>query len=250
MQVILYMFANPPISPFLNSLFVKLDSVFPLFGTFAFAVFCFYLIGALPHITCRRSIHACGHHMRVHAAARCAWPCMRGRLLLHAAPHQAPCAGAGVTIKGTTKVGLSLLVTTVHPMTPGATLMSSMLFNTALVLLATNAAIQFCAQAFALYSSQSAIQAIWGDQVRCIAAEGLCQLLSSARGATSTGFPIPWRHSAALPTLIVAGTCNHAATLHALPGHVTTVPASADGPTQPWMKGRKARTGRARRSCT
>jgi LMBR1 domain-containing protein 1 len=40
------MFANPPISPFLNSLFVKLDSVFPLFGTAAFALFCFYLIGA------------------------------------------------------------------------------------------------------------------------------------------------------------------------------------------------------------
>ena len=73
-----------------------------------------------------------------------------------------------MTIKGNTKVGLSLLVTTVHPMKPGGTLMSSMLFNTALVLLATNAAIQFCAQAFALYSSQSAIQAIWGDQVRII----------------------------------------------------------------------------------
>ena len=70
-----------------------------------------------------------------------------------------------MTIKGNTKVGLSLLVATVHPMKPGATLMSSLLFNTALVLLATNAAIQFCAQAFALYSSQAAIQAIWGDQV-------------------------------------------------------------------------------------
>ena len=73
---------------------------------------------------------------------------------------------AGVTIKGCTKVGLHLLVYTVHPMRPGATMMSSMLFNTALVLLATNAIIQFCAQAFVLYSVETAIQSIWGDQVR------------------------------------------------------------------------------------
>jgi LMBR1 domain-containing protein 1 len=45
LQVILYMFAYPPISPFLNSLFTTLDRVFPLFGTTAFALFCFYLIG-------------------------------------------------------------------------------------------------------------------------------------------------------------------------------------------------------------
>jgi hypothetical protein len=79
------------------------------------------------------------------------------------------CGGAAVTIKGNTTVGLSLLVTTVHPMKLGGTLMSSLLFNTALVLLATNADIQFCAQAFALYSSQAAIQAIWGDQVPWLA---------------------------------------------------------------------------------
>ena len=40
------MFANPPISPFLNSLFITLDNAFPLFGTAAFAICCFYLIGA------------------------------------------------------------------------------------------------------------------------------------------------------------------------------------------------------------
>ena len=48
----------------------------------------------------------------------------------------------------------------------GGTLMSSFLFNVALVLLATQAAIQFCAQAFELYANNSAIQKIWGGQVR------------------------------------------------------------------------------------
>ncbi len=51
-----------------------------------------------------------------------------------------------VTVKGCTKVGLNLLVFTVHPMRVGATLMSSLLFNVGLILLATNAVIQFCAQ--------------------------------------------------------------------------------------------------------
>jgi LMBR1 domain-containing protein 1 len=72
---------------------------------------------------------------------------------------------AAVTIKGCTKVGLSLLLFTVRPMRPGATLMNDFLFNVALVLLATNAAIQFCAQAFALYANESAIHEIWGSQV-------------------------------------------------------------------------------------
>jgi len=74
-------------------------------------------------------------------------------------------------IKGATKVGLNLVVFTVHPMKVGATLMSSFLFNVALVLLATQAAIQFCAQAFELYANNSAIQKIWGGQVsHCAAA--------------------------------------------------------------------------------
>jgi hypothetical protein len=63
------------------------------------------------------------------------------------------------------KVGLLLLLFTVRPMKPGATLMNDFLFNVGLVLLATNAAIQFCAQAFALYANGTAIHEIWGDQV-------------------------------------------------------------------------------------
>jgi hypothetical protein len=55
-------------------------------------------------------------------------------------------SSAAVTIKGTTKVGLNLLITTLHPMRIGATLMSSMLFNVGLVLLSCLATIQFCSQ--------------------------------------------------------------------------------------------------------
>jgi LMBR1 domain-containing protein 1 len=43
-QVILYQAANPPISPFLNTLFIALDSAFGLFGTVAYGLFSFYLL--------------------------------------------------------------------------------------------------------------------------------------------------------------------------------------------------------------
>ena len=75
------------------------------------------------------------------------------------------CATAAVTINGTCKVGLNLLVFTIHPMKLGATLMSSFLFNVALVLLASTAVIQFCSQAFSLYAYQTAIYEIFGNQV-------------------------------------------------------------------------------------
>ena len=52
LQVLLYIFISPPLSPFLNDMFVRLDRVFPLFGTFAFALFCFYLIGKSSYTSC------------------------------------------------------------------------------------------------------------------------------------------------------------------------------------------------------
>lgn len=45
LQILLYIFVYPPVTPFLNILFIKLDGAFPLFGTVAFGIFCFYLIG-------------------------------------------------------------------------------------------------------------------------------------------------------------------------------------------------------------
>lgn len=45
LQVLLYIFVYPPVTPFLNTMFTSLDNAFPLFGTLAFGIFCFYLIG-------------------------------------------------------------------------------------------------------------------------------------------------------------------------------------------------------------
>jgi len=46
LQVILYQLLDPPASPFLNNLFIDLDDIWGLFGTLAFAIYCFYLIAA------------------------------------------------------------------------------------------------------------------------------------------------------------------------------------------------------------
>ena len=51
-------------------------------------------------------------------------------------------------IKGNVKLGLNFVFVTIHPMKIGATLMSSFLFNVALVDLCSIAVIQFCATAF------------------------------------------------------------------------------------------------------
>ncbi|GLJ39322.1 hypothetical protein SUGI_0802570 [Cryptomeria japonica] len=46
-HIVIYMLINPPISPFLNVVFIKLDDVWGLLGTVAFAFFCFYLLLAV-----------------------------------------------------------------------------------------------------------------------------------------------------------------------------------------------------------
>ncbi|KAL2652415.1 hypothetical protein R1flu_020543 [Riccia fluitans] len=46
-HIIIFMLVNPPVSPFLNSFFVKLDDAWGLLGTSAFAFFCLYLILAV-----------------------------------------------------------------------------------------------------------------------------------------------------------------------------------------------------------
>ncbi len=73
-HILVYMFLSPPLDPLLNTMFIEMDKTFGLFGTGAFAVFCFYLVMA--------------------------------------------------TLKGNFKVGLNFLFFTVHPMSPGNTLMS------------------------------------------------------------------------------------------------------------------------------
>ncbi|URE24162.1 LMBR1-like membrane protein [Musa troglodytarum] len=46
-HIIIYLLISPPISPFLNEVFIKLDNVWGLLGTAAFAFFCFYLLVAV-----------------------------------------------------------------------------------------------------------------------------------------------------------------------------------------------------------
>lgn len=71
-------------------------------------------------------------------------------------------------VKGNFKFGLNLLLFRVHPMRRGATVMSSFLFNVALILLATTATIQFCVSAFSLYADGTAVLDIFGSQLTSI----------------------------------------------------------------------------------
>ncbi|CAN0879737.1 LIMR family protein At5g01460 [Linum grandiflorum] len=46
-HIIIYLLIDPPLSPLLNEVFIKLDDVWGLLGTAAFAFFCFYLLLAV-----------------------------------------------------------------------------------------------------------------------------------------------------------------------------------------------------------
>ncbi|KAL9252934.1 LIMR family protein-like protein [Drosera capensis] len=46
-HIVIYLMIKPPVSPFLNWVFIKLDNVWGLLGTAAFAFFCFYLLVAV-----------------------------------------------------------------------------------------------------------------------------------------------------------------------------------------------------------
>ncbi|KAL9247024.1 hypothetical protein vseg_020495 [Gypsophila vaccaria] len=46
-HIVIYLIIRPPLSPFLNFVFIKLDDVWGLLGTAAFAFFCFYLLIAV-----------------------------------------------------------------------------------------------------------------------------------------------------------------------------------------------------------
>ncbi|XP_042481970.1 LIMR family protein At5g01460 [Macadamia integrifolia] len=46
-HIVIYLLIDPPLSPFLNEVFIKLDNVWGLLGTAAFAFFCFYLLVAV-----------------------------------------------------------------------------------------------------------------------------------------------------------------------------------------------------------
>ncbi|PKU77060.1 LIMR family protein At5g01460 [Dendrobium catenatum] len=46
-HIVIYLLIDPPLSPFLNEVFIKLDDLWGLLGTVAFAFFCFYLLMAV-----------------------------------------------------------------------------------------------------------------------------------------------------------------------------------------------------------
>ena len=64
-------------------------------------------------------------------------------------------AHAGVTIDGTCKVGANFAVVALHPMNYGATLMSSFLFNVALV--------RPCAASFAAARKMTAVRRLYSQ---------------------------------------------------------------------------------------
>jgi len=64
-------------------------------------------------------------------------------------------------IKGNTRLGLKFLLVSLYPMKLGRTSMSSLLFNTGLIMLASVSVIQFCAQAFSAYSTETAVSKIF-----------------------------------------------------------------------------------------
>lgn len=63
------------------------------------------------------------------------------------------------------KLGMSFGFLDLYPIRPGATLMNSLLFNTALILLSSTAVLQFCSEAFAVYAKDTDIQEIFGNDI-------------------------------------------------------------------------------------
>lgn len=118
LQTVLYVMINPPVSGFLNDLFIQLSG--GAFGQFVAII----LFGAF-------SLY----------------------LLL-------------CTMAGSFKLGVTFLWFSIYPMKAGATLMSSMLFNCAVVLVATPAVVSFCAVAFAGLAAGTAVSEIYIAQAQ------------------------------------------------------------------------------------
>jgi len=69
-------------------------------------------------------------------------------------------------LKGNLKFGLRFFLIPIHPMRVGNTMMNSFLFNVLLLLLCAVSAVQFCATAFATYARLTAVDMLFGVQVR------------------------------------------------------------------------------------
>mmetsp|Transcript_2284 Transcript_2284/g.6699 ORF Transcript_2284/g.6699 Transcript_2284/m.6699 type:complete len:520 (-) Transcript_2284:178-1737(-) len=116
-QIILYVMISPPVTGFLNNLFLAMNSPAGMFfAVVIFGAFSLYLL-------------LC-------------------------------------TMAGSFKLGITFVFFSLYPMKAGATLMNSMLFNCALVLLATPAVVSFCATAFSGLASGSAVSEIYIAQAQ------------------------------------------------------------------------------------
>lgn len=62
-------------------------------------------------------------------------------------------------------MGLNFVIIKLYPMRPGATMVSSLLVNTAIILTMMPAILQFCATAFAVYAVDTDIFDIFAVQV-------------------------------------------------------------------------------------
>jgi LMBR1 domain-containing protein 1 len=76
-------------------------------------------------------------------------------------------------VKGVTKVGMRLLFFEVHPMKLRDTLMNAFLFNCALILVVSVTVIQFAAQSFEPYASNTAVQALFTTYIQNLLYIGL-----------------------------------------------------------------------------
>jgi LMBR1 domain-containing protein 1 len=131
----------------------RANDVFNLFGTILFGLFCFYLQLAVIKGNFKFGLNLLIFKVAspgiigvpARLSCRCCVEHPVGQLVCN--------DGAGAYAQ-------------VHPMRVGATIMSSFLFNIALILLATTAAVQFCAVAFAQYADGTQILSIFGNEVR------------------------------------------------------------------------------------
>lgn len=68
-------------------------------------------------------------------------------------------------IKGNTRLGVRFIFLSLYPMKIGRTSMSSLLFNTGLIMLGCLSVVQFCAQVFSVYTAETAVEGIFGGNI-------------------------------------------------------------------------------------
>jgi LMBR1 domain-containing protein 1 len=145
--------------PFLNTLLVGLDNVFPLFGTVGFGTFAFYLLWwCVSFLLIRHSAHM---PAQPHA-------CLHTSVLACSSHGASSVSVCHSTIKGVMKMGIRFAFFTIHPMEPGKTMMNSFLFNVGIILLCEIPVIQFCSSAFSIYARVTSISMLFGTKIRYI----------------------------------------------------------------------------------